>query len=140
MSVARAPNTEEESVPQGLLMCTEPTTNPFAASEPSYTVHCRIAPVTTHTSTSHACFPPSAAMMPLVVDVDEETLHDMQLCAGFSPTGSSVCVSASASRVLRTVVNVMRLSGMGTGSVMQRGEVSSLTSGATPNVITGFTL
>ena len=47
---------------------------------------------------------------------------------------------ASASRVLRTVVNVMRLSGMGTGSVMQRGEVSSLTSGATPNVITGFTL
>jgi hypothetical protein len=32
-------------------------------------------------------------MMPLVVDVDEETLHDMQLCAGFSPIGSSVFVS-----------------------------------------------
>jgi hypothetical protein len=29
-------------------------------------------------------------MMPLLVDVDEETLHDMELCAGFSPTGSSV--------------------------------------------------
>jgi hypothetical protein len=29
-------------------------------------------------------------MIPLVVDVDEETLHDMQLCAGFSPIGSSV--------------------------------------------------
>jgi hypothetical protein len=29
-------------------------------------------------------------MIPLVVDVDQETLHDMELCAGFSPIGSSV--------------------------------------------------
>jgi hypothetical protein len=79
-------------------------------------------------------------MMPLVVDVDEETLHDMELCAGFSPTGSSVCVSASQGQAVRCVVNVMSLPGMGTGSVMQRGEVSSLTSGATPIVITGFPL
>jgi|LauGreDrversion4_2_1035121.scaffolds.fasta_scaffold4003418_1 hypothetical protein len=34
-------------------------------------------------------------MMPLIVEVDEETLNDMQLCAGFSPTGSSVCVFAN---------------------------------------------